>query len=249
MRYTKLTLSVLFTINLLFILTFALGGCLQDNDNEEKMQNNLQSSDSTVREELSYLAMGDSYTIGESVDPSMRWPVQLVERLREDSLEVNDAEIIARTGWTTGELISGIEAEDPAGNYGLVSLLIGVNNQYRGLPIGSFRTEFVQLLNIALDKAGGDKAKVIVLSIPDWGVMPFAEGRDREKIAEEIDSFNAVVKEECRQAGISFFDITGISRQAKNDASLVASDGLHPSGEMYKLWVHRVYPAVLEILK
>ena len=237
-----------YIINVLLVLTFALSGCVYDTDNSEQMQNNVQNAEN-INKVLNYLALGDSYTIGESVDSSQRWPVQLVERLREDSLEVNDAEIIARTGWTTGELISGIEAEDPAGNYGLVSLLIGVNNQYRGLPIGSFRTEFVQLLNIALDKAGGDKAKVIVLSIPDWGVMPFAEGRDREKIAEEIDSFNAVVKEECRQAGISFFDITGISRQAKDDASLVASDGLHPSGEMYKLWVHRIYPAVREILK
>lgn len=235
--------------SLLFILTFALGGCLQDNDNEEKMQNNLQSSGSTAREELSYLALGDSYTIGESVDPSMRWPVQLVERLRNDSLNVNDAEIIARTGWTTDELLSGIDVADPGNDYDLVSLLIGVNNQYRGLPLSTFRAEFRQLLNISVDKAGGDKGKVIVLSIPDWGVMPFAEGRDRGKIAEEINSFNDVIKEECTQTGISYFDITGISRQAKDDASLVASDGLHPSGEMYKLWVHRVYPAVLEILK
>lgn len=233
----------------LFILTFAMGGCLQNNDNGENMQNNLQSSDSTIREELSYLALGDSYTIGESVDPLMRWPVQLVERLRNDSINVNDAEIIAKTGWTTDELLSGIDLADPGNDYDLVSLLIGVNNQYRGLPLSNFRTEFRQLLNISVDKAGGDKGKVIVLSIPDWGVMPFAEGRDRDKIAEEINSFNDVIKEECAQAGISFFDITGISRQAKDDASLVASDGLHPSGEMYKLWVHRVYPAVLEILK
>ncbi|MCF8223336.1 MAG: SGNH/GDSL hydrolase family protein [Bacteroidales bacterium] len=234
--------------SILFILTFALGGCLQDNDNEEKMQNNLQSSESTAREELSYLALGDSYTIGESVDPSMRWPVQLVERLRNDSLNVNDAEIIARTGWTTGELLGGIDVADPGNNYDLVSLLIGVNNQYRGLPLSNFRTEFRQLLNISVDKAGGDKGKVIVLSIPDWGVMPFAGDRDRNEIAKEINSFNDVIKEECGQAGIRFFDITGISRQAKDDAGLVASDGLHPSGEMYKLWVHRVYPAVLDIL-
>lgn len=212
----------------------------------------VDSSDNEMKEtgrEITYLALGDSYTIGESVDPSMRWPVQLVDSLKKDSVSIADADIIARTGWTTDELMSGIESENPGNDYDLVSLLIGVNNQYRGRDIYNFREELVELIDIAIKSASNVADNVIVLSIPDWGVMPFASGRDRDKIAEEIDAFNNVVKEECNYAGIKFFDITEISRRAAYDPSLVAGDGLHPSGKMYGLWVDKIYSHVYELLK
>lgn len=199
--------------------------------------------------QLRYLALGDSYTIGESVDSSMRWPVQLVEKLREDSVNMADAEIIAQTGWTTDELMNGITSAQVGNDYDLVSLLIGVNNQYRGRDISNFREELVELIDIAIRKADSVPENVIVLSIPDWGVMPFAEGLDSEEIAAEIDSFNNVVREECNYAGIKFFDITDISRRASGDQSLVANDGLHPSGKMYALWVDRIYSHVYQLLK
>ncbi|MEA1887689.1 MAG: GDSL-type esterase/lipase family protein [Bacteroidota bacterium] len=162
---------------------------------------------------------------------------------------MNDAEIIAQTGWTTDELMKGIETAQHGNDYDLVSLLIGVNNQYRGRDISNFREELVELIDIAIRKADSVPENVIVLSIPDWGVMPFAEGRDREEISSEIDAFNDVIREECNYAGIKFFVITDISRQASNDPSLVANDGLHPSGKMYALWVGRIFSHVYRLLK
>ncbi|MDT8401755.1 MAG: SGNH/GDSL hydrolase family protein [Bacteroidales bacterium] len=200
-------------------------------------------------DEIKYLALGDSYTIGESVEENLRWPVQLVDRLRDDSVLTADAKIIARTGWTTDELMKGIEAANPESDYNLVSLLIGVNNQYRGRDIDNFRSELAELIELAVRKAGNEKSNIIVLSIPDWGAMPFAAGRDRQQIAAEIDAYNKVVMEECGFAGVEFFDITDISRKAPLDESLVAADGLHPSGKMYGLWVNRIYTHVYELLK
>ncbi|MEE4214264.1 MAG: SGNH/GDSL hydrolase family protein, partial [Bacteroidales bacterium] len=199
--------------------------------------------------EILYLALGDSYTIGESVEEQLRWPVQLVERLREDNVKINDAEIIARTGWTTDELMRAVDAAEPGNEYDLVSLLIGVNNQYRGRDLSNFREELAELIDIAVRSADSVASRVIVLSIPDWGVMPFAEGRDRGEIAGEIDAFNRVVNEECSYAGVKFYDITAISRKAANDPSLVAGDGLHPSGKMYSMWVDLIYNDVYQLLK
>jgi len=196
-----------------------------------------------------YLALGDSYTIGESVDERLRWPVQLVDRLKKDNVNINDAEIIARTGWTTDELLRAVEAAEPGNEYDLVSLLIGVNNQYRGRDLSNFREELTELIGIAVRSADSVASRVIVLSIPDWGVMPFAAGKDRDLIAGEIDAFNDVVREECSYAGVKFYDITTISRKAANDPSLVAGDGLHPSGKMYSMWVDLVYNDVYQLLK
>jgi len=229
-----------------FILNLFIGGCIDDLYFDFKP---VKENEEMNSEQLKYLALGDSYTIGESVDTSLRWPVQLVDRLRDQSINIEDAEIIARTGWTTDELKSGIEAASPEYNYDLVSLLIGVNNQYRGRGIDNFREEFSELLELALAFAGDSPENLIVLSIPDWGVMPFAGNRDRAKIAGEIDEFNRVVREECSEMGINFFDITDISRKASNDPSLVADDGLHPSGKMYGLWVDRIYSYVYDLLK
>lgn len=195
-----------------------------------------------------YLALGDSYTIGESVPAGERWPNQLAKQLEANNVPV-DVTIIARTGWTTEELWQGIQGTEIQPPYDLVSLLIGVNNQYRGYDISEYREQFVFLLNKSIEYAGGKSNRVIVLSIPDWGVTPFASGRDREQIAKHIDEFNAVNREEAEKAGAHYIDITPISRQAVEDAALVASDGLHPSGGMYAMWAEKVLPMALEALQ
>lgn len=196
---------------------------------------------------FNYLALGDSYTIGESVGESDRFPVQLVKRLQADSINVEVPQIIATTGWTTDELLAAIKEKNIKDTFNIVTLLIGVNNQYRGRDAENYRGELKQLIDIAVKYAGGNKDNVFVLSIPDWGVTPFAEGKDRNKIAAEIDLYNKVKKEECEKAGIKYYDITEISRI--KDQSLTASDGLHPSGKMYGLWVDRIYGDIKKVFK
>ncbi len=194
------------------------------------------------------LALGDSYTIGEAVASAERWPEQLAAMLRELGVEVEEIEIVAKTGWTTDELDVAIDRAAPRGHYDLVSLLIGVNNQYRGRPVEEYRGELRRLLGRAVGFAGGDASRVVVLSIPDWGVTPFAEGRDRAHIAREIDAFNAVNRAEAVAAGARYVDVTQASREAATDAGLIASDGLHPSGEMYRRWAGLVLPEAMAAL-
>jgi lysophospholipase L1-like esterase len=189
-----------------------------------------------------FLALGDSYTIGESVAVSDRWPDQLARALRAKKIDVADPEIIARTGWTTDELSSAIDAANPPGSYALVTLLIGVNNQYRGLDAEQYRKEFVALLKRAIGFAGGDAKRVVVVSIPDWGATPFAAGRDRVTIGKEIDRFNAINVEETRRARAHYADVTPVSRRVATDATLAAPDGLHPSAAMYARWVTVILP-------
>jgi lysophospholipase L1-like esterase len=184
---------------------------------------------------LRYLALGDSYTIGEGVDSAGRWPVQLAQALRAKKLDVADPEIIARTGWTTDELVAGIKAAAPRGPYDLVSLLIGVNNQYRGRDAEQYRAEFRALLAQATGFAGGRASHVVVLSIPDWGVTPFAAGRDRAKIGGEIDHFNAIGRQETVAAGARWVDVTPASREA-HTGWVGAKDGLHPTAAQYSRW-------------
>lgn len=202
------------------------------------------SSNSTIR----YLALGDSYTIGESVPEAERWSNQLANLLKQNGYQV-ETTIIARTGWTTAELWQGIQQTEISPPYDMVSLLIGVNNQYRGYDKEVYRQEFTFLLNKAIEYAGGNKNKVFVVSIPDWGVTPFAQGRDAEKIAREIDAFNQINKEEAEKLGVAYVDVTPVSRQAVHDADLIAPDGLHPSGKMYAEWAKLALPVALEIFK
>lgn len=197
---------------------------------------------------MRYLALGDSYTIGERVNPAERWPVQLANRLREEKIDVADPQIIAKTGWTTGELLAAMDADPPKGPFALVSLLIGVNNQYRGGEPERYRPEFVELLKRSIQLAGGEPSRVLVLSIPDWGVTPFAEGNDRERIAAAIDKFNTVNREESTRAGVHYVDVTPVSREAPKRPSLVAVDGLHPSAEMYAEWVKLALPEARKAL-
>lgn len=198
---------------------------------------------------LTYLALGDSYTIGEGVREAERWPVQLSSQLNAAGIKVQSPLIIARTGWTTDELMAELDRRAISDTFDLVSLLIGVNNQYRGRPVSQFRTELVQLINRAIQYAGGDTSRVFLVSIPDWGVTPFAMGRDRVQIASEINAYNEVIRQEAEARNILFFNITDISRLAATDNSLLADDRLHPSGKMYRMWVELMLPVIIKRLK
>lgn len=194
---------------------------------------------------LRILALGDSYTIGESVPASQRWPLQLADALRAEGLAVAEPEIIARTGWTTDELQRAVERADPDPTYDLVFLLIGVNDQYRGRSVDGYQPRFRQLLEESISFAGNRPGRVVVLSIPDYSVTPFAQRNNPDRIAKEIDRYNRVNKAVSEGLGVHYVDITPISKQAAADPSLLASDGLHPSGRMYRMWIEKALPAVL----
>lgn len=227
------------TLRAFTLLLGLLAGCMPPPDSAPM-------PDARVR----FLALGDSYTIGESVAVAERWPVQLATRLGDEGVDVAPPEIVAVTGWTTDELDAGIDDADPQGPYDLVSLLIGVNNQYRGRDVENYRAEFRALLQRAIGFASGEPERVIVVSIPDWGVTPFAERdeRGRERIGAEIDRYNAVAREETGAAGAHYVDITPVSRTAADDPALTADDGLHPSGAMYGRWTDRVLPVARDVL-
>jgi len=199
---------------------------------------------------ISYLALGDSYTIGEGIDEAGRWPLQLAAALREDGIALADPRIIATTGWTTDELSAAIDATAPLGCFGFVSLLVGVNNQYRGRELDNYRAEFDALLVRAAGFAGDRADRVLVLSIPDWGVTPFAAGtgRDRATIARELDDYNAAARALCDARGIAFVDITQISRQLGAEPMMLAADGLHPSAAMYAQWARLALPVARRLL-
>lgn len=199
---------------------------------------------------LTYLALGDSYTIGEGVAPAGRWPVQLATALQEAGHVVAEPQIIATTGWTTDELDAGIDAAAPRGPFGLVSLLIGVNDQYRGRSVDDYRPRFTALLQRALGFAGNQPRHVLVLSIPDWGVTPYAREhhRDPVQIARELDAYNAAAQAICAEHGVAFVDITAISRARGAEPAMLVDDGLHPSGAMYTEWTRRALPVAGTLL-
>lgn len=194
------------------------------------------------------LALGDSYTIGEAVEPDERWPIRLAAMLNARGVGMAAPIIVAHTGWTTDELAAAIDTAGFDGSYDLVTLLIGVNDQYRGRAVEEFRRNFLILLDRALAFANQRPERVIVLSIPDWGVTPFAHERDRGRIAAEIDQFNSVVREEAESAGMRFVDVTAVSRRAASEPDLVAADGLHPSGAMYAEWARVILPIAAAVL-
>ncbi|QQL48769.1 SGNH/GDSL hydrolase family protein [Mucilaginibacter ginkgonis] len=216
-------------------------GCTVNNNTAgTKMENNAHT--------ITYLALGDSYTIGESVPAEQSFPYQLAAQLHDRKIDIADPQIIATTGWTTGALIAAIGSAQLTKKYNIVTLLIGVNNQYQGIDIATYHKEFTKLLNTAISLANGGAKHVYVLSIPDYSVTPFAANSDKEKIAKELAAYNAYNKQESERLHVSYIDITPISLQAANDASLLADDGLHPSGKMYGLWVEKLLPKVLEEL-
>ena len=202
-----------------------------------------------MQAEMRYLALGDSYTIGEGVPEEGRWPVQLARTLRAEGIALADPRIIATTGWTTDELATAISVQEPVGEHDFVSLLIGVNNQYRGRDVDEYRVQFSTLLWRAIGFAGNRADRVLVLSIPDWGVTPFAaqSGRDTALIAQELDAYNAAAHEACTARGVAFVDITGISRLSES-ANWLADDGLHPSAQQYHAWMHAALPVARRLL-
>ena len=196
-----------------------------------------QQPDLTTK--VKFLALGDSYTIGESVSAQERWPVQLAEALRRKGIDCFDPTIIATTGWRTDDLKHAIESANLKPEYTLVSLLIGVNNYYQGKSAESYAPEFEELLRTAIALADGNKANVFVVSIPDYGYTPF--GKDKQPaISKGIDAFNAINKSITEKMGVKYINITDISRRGLTEPSLVADDGLHPSGNMYTEWVSRI---------
>ena len=217
-----------------------LSGCAKESANAGLMQ------DYPVTDTVSYLALGDSYTIGESVPQKESLPFQLADNLRKQGILVSDLKIIAQTGWTTGDLKNAIVSENITRKFDFVTVLIGVNNQYRGYSQAMYRTEFIELLNTAINFANGDPTKVFVISIPDWGATPFGGSGKNIDISTQIDQFNLINKEESLKLHVSYADITPISRQVINEPSLAAADGLHPSEKMYALWLEQLVPKIRE---
>lgn len=214
------------------------------------------ADDAQVTATVPYLALGDSYTIGENVEPAGRWPMQLAAALRAegiviDGIAVASPRIIAATGWTTDELSAAIDAAEPlAEDHALVSLLIGVNNQYRGRAVDEYAHEFAILLERAIGFAGRRADRVFVLAIPDWGVTPFAadSGRDTAAITRELDAYNAAAATICAERGVVFIDIAPVSRARGAEPAMLADDGLHPSAAMYAEWTRLALPAVRRML-
>jgi len=230
------------------LFSFLTSGCTK----EESMTTANQLENPVITgKTYTYLALGDSYTIGESVKPAESFPYQLQNLLKEKGINVALPKIIATTGWTTDELQRAIIQEKLTQKFDFVTLLIGVNNQYRGYSLATYRKEFSELLQTAISFANGDKTKVFVVSIPDWGATPFGKnaGKSPQTIAVEIDNFNAANQEITLAAGVSYTNITPASRNATTDPALIASDGLHPSAKMYSEWANALKPKVAAIVK
>jgi len=236
-------------LQVVLVLLTAISGCTKKAATMPAATDHKTTITKMTTDSLTYLALGDSYTIGEAVLQSQSFPYQLGSGLTFASVPVAHPTIIATTGWTTDNLINAI-ANSGTGNkkYDFVTLLIGVNDQFQGLSQNNYQVKFAQVLNTAISFANGDTSRVFVLSIPDYGVTPFAGGND-SVIGPQIDQFNAINKAESMKAGVHYLDITGISRQAATDPSLIAPDGLHPSGKMYGLWVQKLEPLIAARLK
>lgn len=191
-----------------------------------------------------FLALGDSYTIGEGVAADDNWPRQLAAALRAHGLSIADPEIVARTGWTTDELSAALDGHRFDPPYALVTLSIGVNNQYRGRSVAEYAEQFSALLHRAIALAGGDARRVVVVSIPDWGVTRFGveSGRDRAAVAAQLDDFNAANARICAALHVARADVAPASRQAGAQAASLVADGLHPSAAAYRQWLQVIEP-------
>lgn len=198
-----------------------------------------------------FLALGDSYTIGEGVAPESRWPAQLARRLQARGIPVDEPVVVAQTGWTTDELAAAMDTVAFEPSYALVTLLIGVNDQYRGRDVAGYRDSFQSLFVRATTLAGGEANRVVVVSIPDWGVTGFAreQARDPARIGRDIDAFNATATAIAQNAGAAFVDITGVSREAGDDESMLVDDRLHPSSAQYALWTEVILVQAAHVLR
>jgi lysophospholipase L1-like esterase len=208
----------------------------------------LQAAMGRESQVYSWLALGDSYTIGQSVGTADRYPVQAATLLKEEGLSFSDPEIIATTGWTTGDLLNALQIRSASPPPDIVSLLIGVNNQYQGRSLTEYRQEFSNLLRQSIQLAGNRPSHVIVLSIPDYSVTPFAKERDTGQIASQIDSFNSINYQLSSDYQVHYLDVTAESRKAAVDPSLIASDGLHFSPKEYAIWAELLKPFIKGIV-
>jgi lysophospholipase L1-like esterase len=230
-----------------FLSIFCLLTSCSNGENKLVM---ISNNDTTTTNEYTYLALGDSYTIAQSVPSTESYPVQTVNILSAENVHFITPEIIARTGWTTTDLLNKIKSSPPQqSSYDIVTLLIGVNNQYQHLSEDQYKTEFRTLLNKAIQYANNNKKRVIVLSIPDYSITPFAQGSDTANITQQINLFNQINRTISLQAGVNYLDITAYTRMATNNRSLVAYDGLHPSGKEYAIWSQDLATLIKTILK
>ena len=216
-------------------------------ESQEAISNNLidNISESASQYNLSFLALGDSYTIGESVIEEERWPNQIVDIALNKNVLFDQPDIIAKTGWRTEQLIDTLNKINFIKKFDYVSLMIGVNNQYSLKPIDTFRSDLIKLLDMSIGYSK-NRDNVVLISIPDWGVTPFAEGYDRNRIKEEINQFNSVIEDIANTNNILYVDVTEISRRALTEKDLIANDSLHPSGKMYKEWAEKIYNLWIE---
>ncbi|HEY8781791.1 MAG TPA: GDSL-type esterase/lipase family protein [Mucilaginibacter sp.] len=238
-------------LQIILIGLIMLAGCVKKVDHlpGSAIKLGSRTNNTPAADTLSYLALGDSYTTGAYVTTPESYPYQLISTLNAQSFQLVNPIEIAKPGWTTDDLISAISASGINNTkFHFVTLLIGVNDEARGLSQSNYKLKFMQLLNTAINFANGNPSHVFVLSIPDWGVMPFANGQD-STIGPQIDSFNDINEAVSQQAGVNYLYVTAISRMAATDPSLIAPDGLHPSGKMYTLWVNLLEPMVAEQLK
>lgn len=221
----------------------------QDSYEGEALTENSSNQDTIASESINYLALGDSYTVGASVPPEHNFPSQL-SRVLEGELGVNvKLEIMATSGWRTDNLLSALDHASASAPYEVVTLLIGVNNQYQGIPFSTYEFEFTELFDRALALAEGDVDRLIIISIPDWGHTPFGESFDRTQISKEIDQYNSFAEQTAAKFNVTFIDITDITRRGLDQKELVASDNLHPSALAYKLFVERMAPIIISQLK
>jgi acyl-CoA thioesterase I len=236
-------MRILFILSSIFYLN--ISAC-----NEPKpIESDYMIATGTALPSISYLALGDSYTIGEAVDSTHRWPVQLADSLRRiHHLRVDEPQIVATTGWTTNELQHGIEQADLKDKYELISLLIGVNNQYRGYAFEQFEKEYEVLIKWAIQHSVHGASGIFAVSIPNYGVTPFGQARGEDTIRAELLAYDAKAKEICQRFGIPFFDITPISELTKDNPTFIADDQLHPSGLQYTEWVRSFASQVAELI-
>ena len=253
-------LSFLDTIFLLFYILLYLG-CGKEQTTIVPAINAMPTNDKIIHPETDtttgavtgvsakFLALGDSYTIGQNVQQYERFPAQTVQLLRSQNLNISDPQYVATTGWTTTNLLSATKRQNPPKDFDIVTLLIGVNDQYQQRDTAGYREKFSELLNKAVKCAGSRTSHVFVLSIPDYSVIPFVAEAEKARVSTEIDLFNAINKEVTLQNNITYIDITPSTRQAANDASLIAHDGLHPSAKEYAVWANMLAPLIKKALQ
>jgi lysophospholipase L1-like esterase len=236
-------MRILFILSSIFYLNISACG------EPKPIESDYMIATGTALPSISYLALGDSYTIGEAVDSTHRWPVQLADSLRRiHHLRVDEPQIVATTGWTTNELQHGIEQADLKDKYELISLLIGVNNQYRGYAFEQFEKEYEVLIKWAIQHSVHGASGLFAVSIPNYGVTPFGQARGEDTIRAELLAYDAKAKEICQRFGIPFFDITPISELTKDNPTFIADDQLHPSGLQYTEWVRSFASQVAELI-